>query len=146
MSKAMSRSVEGTLCLHGAIVMFAAFVSGGMIAAAALGQIDGSVEDWKLAHMEALINGIVLLAVAGCIGKLALTPGQARAAAYCLVVMAYCNTVFGFMRGLTGALGYQFDDSLANNIATFAGMLGVPLAFIAFSLIFLGAIRTGRTD
>ena len=142
----MSRSVEGTLCLHGAIVMFAAFVSGGMIAAAAMGQISGSVEDWKLAHMEPLINGIVLFAVAGCIGKLALSSGQTRVITYCLVIMAYCNTVFGFMLGLTGALGYQFDDSLANNIATFAGMLGVPLAFIAFFLIFLGAIRAGRTD
>jgi hypothetical protein len=142
----MRRSVEGTLCLHGAIVMFAAFVSGGMIAAAAMGQVSGSVEDWKLAHMEPLINGIVLFAVAGCIGKLALSSGQTRVITYCLVIMAYCNTVFGFMRGLTGALGYQFDDSLANNIATFSGMLGVPLAFVAFSLIFLGAIRAGRTD
>ena len=146
MSRTMNRSVEGTLCLHGAIVMFAAFASGGMMAAAALGQIGGSVEDWKLAHMEALINGIVLFAVAGCIGKLTLSSGHTRLAAYCLVIMAYCNTVFGFMRGLTGALGYQFDDSLANNIATFAGMLGVPLAFGAFSLIFLGAIKARRAD
>lgn len=132
--------------MHGAIVMFAAFVSGGMIAAAAMGQVGGSVEDWKLAHMEPLINAIVLFAVAGCIGKLALSSVQDRVVAYCLVIMAYCNTVFGFMRGLTGALGYQFDDSLANNIATFAGMLGVPLAFIAFLLIFLGAIKAGRAD
>ena len=73
-----SRSNEGILCLHGAIVMFAAFVSGGMIGAAALGQVSGDVEGWKLAHMEPLINSILLFAIAGVIGKLALSPGQAK--------------------------------------------------------------------
>lgn len=140
----MSRSSEGTLCLHGAIVMFSAFVAGGMIGVAALGQVQGSVEGWKLAHMEALINSILLFAIAGVLGKLVLSPGQAKVVVYCLVVMAYCNTVFGYMRPLTGALGYQFDDSLANNIMTFAGMLGVPLAIIAFSLVLLGALRASR--
>jgi hypothetical protein len=41
-------------------------------------------------------------------------------------------------------MGYQFDDSLVNNITTAAGMLGVPLAVIAFSLILLAAMKTGR--
>lgn len=141
-----SRSHEGTLCLHGAIIMFAAFVSGGMIGLAALGQAEGSVEGWKLAHMEPLINSILLFAIAGVLGKLVLSPGQAKVIVYCLVVMAYCNTVFGYMRPLTGALGYQFDDSLANNVMTLAGTLGVPLAIIAFSLILLGAMRATRAD
>ena len=141
----MSRSVEGTLCLHGAIVMFAAFVSGLMIGVVAVGQVEGSFEGWKLAHMEALINAIVLFAIAGCMHKLVLTAGKAKVVTYCLVIMAYCNTVFGYMRALTGAPGYQFDDSLANNIATFAGMLGVPMAVIAFVLILMGAIRATDT-
>ena len=142
----MRRSVEATLCLHGAIVMFAAFMSGMMIGVVAVGQVEGSFEGWKLAHMEALLNSIVLFAVAGCLHKLVLTAGRARVVAFCLVVMAYCNTVFGFMRALTEAPGYQFDDSLANNITTFAGMLGVPLAVIAFTLILLGAIKATATD
>ena len=68
-----SKSNEGILCLHGAIIMFAAFVAGGMIGAAALGQVEGSVEGWKLAHMEPLINSILLFAIAGVLGKLALS-------------------------------------------------------------------------
>lgn len=138
----MRRSIEGRLCLHGAIVMFAAFVAGMLMGTVATGQIEGSLENWKLAHMEALINSIVLFAIAGCIGKLALSEGKANVVAFCLVVMAYCNTVFGFMRGATGALGYEFDGSMANNVAAFAGMLGVPLAVIAFALILQGAART----
>ena len=108
------------------------FFSGGMIGMVAVGQVEGSIDGWKLAHMEPLINAIVLFAIAGCLSKLVLTRTQLNVAVYCLVGMAYSNTVFGYMRALTGALGYEFDDSLANNIATFAGMLGVPLAIIAF--------------
>jgi hypothetical protein len=142
----MKRTIEGQLCLHGAIVMFTAFVSGMLIGLVAMGQVEGSVDNWKLAHNESLINAIVLFAVAGVIGKLAITEGKARVVSLCLIVMAYCNAVFGFMRGATGAMGYQFDDSLANNIATFAGMLGVPLAVIAFTLILIAAAKTAKSD
>lgn len=140
----MRKSVEARLCLHGALVMFAAFFSGLMIGLVAVGQVHGEVDNWKLAHMEALVNSILLLAVAGFIGKLDISEGRARVVSACLVIMAWCNTVFGLMRGFTGAMGYQFDDSLVNNITTAAGMLGVPLAVIAFSLILLAAMKTGR--
>ncbi|GAB5450639.1 MAG: hypothetical protein Hals2KO_09670 [Halioglobus sp.] len=139
----MGRPVSAQLCLHGAIVMFAAFVSGGMIGMVAMGQAAGEVEHWKLAHNEALINSLVLFAVAGCLGKISLSSGRANVVAVCLILMAYCNTLFGFMRGTTGVMGYQFDDSLANNVATAAGMLGVPLAVVAFTLILIGAFRAG---
>ena len=132
------------MCLHGAIVMFAAFVSGMMMGIVGVGQVEGSLDDWKLAHMEALLNSIVLFAVAGCLHKLALTDRKANVVAYCLIIMAYSNTVFGYMRALTGALGYEFGGSLANNVAAFAGMLGVPLAVVAFSLILQGAIKAAK--
>lgn len=140
----MSTSITGKLCFHGAVIMFFAFVSGMMIGMVAVGQVEGNVADWKLAHMEALINSILLLAVAGWIGKIVTQEKRALVAAYCLIAMGYCNTVFGFMRGMTGAAGYQFDDSLANNITAFAGMLGVPLGVVAFVIIILGAARVGK--
>lgn len=137
----MQGSLQRLLCLHGSVLIFCAFISGFMMGGVAVGQLDGQLEDWKLAHMEALVNGIVLFAIAGCLHWLSLTEGRARVVSICLIVMGYCNTLFGFMRGLTGAAGYQFEGSLANDITTLAGMLGVPLAIIAFSLIFIGARR-----
>ncbi len=129
------------LCLHATIMVFLAFLSGFMIGAVALGQLPGSVEDWKLAHMEALINGLLLYAIAGCLRWLALTDGRARVVTLCLVAMGYCNTLFGLMRGMTGALGYRFEGDLANDIAAAAGMLGVPLGVVAFTLILVAAAK-----
>lgn len=135
-------SIVGKLVLHGTINIFIAFVSGGMIAAAAMGQIEGNKADWVLAHMESLINGMMLFIVAGFIGKLVISDKQALIASYCLIGMAYCNTVFGIGRGATGALGYEFNDQLGNNITALAGQLGVPLAFVGFLLIGIAAWKT----
>lgn len=132
----------GKLVFHGTVNIFIAVISGFMIAAAAMGQIDGQKQDWILAHMESLMNGMMLFIVAGFIGKLALSAKQGLIATYCLIGMAYCNTVFGLGRGATGALGYEFNNDLGNNITALAGQLGVPLAVVAFSLIGLAAWRT----
>ncbi|MFT4613715.1 MAG: hypothetical protein ACI9NT_000856 [Bacteroidia bacterium] len=135
----MHNSVVGRLCFHGAIVMFVAFFTGLMMGFVAVGQAQGSMDDWNLAHMEALVNSIVLFAVAGVIDKLSMSAGRANLVSVCLVLMAYCNAVFGLMRGFTGAAGFEFGGSMANNITALAGMLGVPLAVIAFTLILISA-------
>lgn len=128
------------MCLHAAIMMFLAFGSGLMIGMVGVGQVDGSKADWVLAHMEALINAMLIFAVAACMAKLNLTLAQQKLLAYSLIAMGYCNCLFGLMRGMSGELGYEFSDSLANNITAAAGMIGVPLAIIAFSLVIIGAL------
>lgn len=135
----MQSSAVGRLCFHGAIVMFVAFFTGLMMGFVAVGQMEGSMADWKLAHMEALVNSIVLFAVAGVIDKLSMTEGRARLVSICLVGMAYCNAVFGLMRGFTGAAGLEFGGSVANSVTALAGTLGVPFAIAAFALILMSA-------
>lgn len=142
----MQGSLQRLLCLHGAVMIFAAFCSGFVMGGIGMGQLEASFEDWKLAHMEGLINGMMLFALAGCLHWLALSEARARVLAICLVAMGYCNTLFGLMRGFTGELGYQFEGSLANDITAAAGMLGVPLGIIAFSLVFVGALNRGENQ
>ena len=131
--------IEKRMIFHACLVMFLAFFSGLIIGAVATGEIAGEMEDWKLAHMEALMNSLVLFAIVGCASKLSLSNAQAKIMSSCLILMAYCNVIFGFMRGMTGAPGFQFDGDLANNITTAAGMLGVPLAIIGFGIIIWAA-------
>lgn len=137
----MNNRYERLMCLNAAIMMFIAFAGGLMIGMVAVGQAEGSKADWVLAHMEALINAMLIFAVAGCMAKLSLSLKQQQWVAYSLIAMGYCNCLFGLMRGMTGALGYEFNDSLANNITAAAGMLGVPLAIIAFSIIIVAALK-----
>ncbi|MBT8138415.1 MAG: hypothetical protein KJP25_01500 [Gammaproteobacteria bacterium] len=129
------------LCLHGVLLMFFAFIAGFMIGAVAVGQVEGSMDGWRLAHMEPLTNALLLFAIAACWKIIALPEPRQKLVALCLVLMAWCNTTFGFMRGITNAPGFEFNDSLANNITTAAGMLGVPLGIIAMTLILLALLR-----
>lgn len=137
----MPDRLSRVLCLHASIMIFLAFFAGFAIGAVATGTLQGSMDDWRLAHMEPLLNGILLFAVAGCWDKFRINGSRAMLAAWCLVLMGYCNTVFGLMRGLTGAPGFVFNESVANNITAAAGMLGVPLGFIAFGIILMAVLR-----
>lgn len=142
----MTRSHARTLVFHASLLMFVAFFAGFMIGAVATGSIEGAMDDWRLAHMEPLVNGLLLFAVAGCANWISLSAGRATVATWSLVGMAWCNTVFGLMRGFTGADGFMFGGSLANNITTAAGMLGVPLAMLAFGLIIIAVAPGKSTD
>ena len=62
------------------------------------------------------------------------------------VGMAYCNLVFGFMRGATGAKGYTVGGGLANDVTAIAGMLGVPLAIVALLLVLVGAQKFAKGE
>jgi hypothetical protein len=137
----MNQTLKKQLALHGAIVLLGAFVAGYMLAEAISGDMPGKKADWNLAHMECLVNGLLLFGVAGISGALTLGAGQARVMTWCFIGMAYCNLVFGFMRGATGASGLSFDGPLTNQVSTAFGTLGVPLGFIGLVLVILGALK-----
>ena len=134
-------AAEKRIYIHASIVIFVCFFAGIMMGMVLTGQVEGTKENWLLAHNEALINALLLFAIGAGLHKLALSNFQITLLSWCLVIMAYSNALFGLMRGFTGVDGYVFNDSLANNVAAFAGTLGVPMAVIAFSLVLYGAIK-----
>jgi len=130
-----TNKMQRLMALHGAMVLFIGFIAGGMIAAVYTGAAAGSTAAWTLAHMEGVTNSLVLFAIAGVLPSVVSSITIQSWIAWPLIVMAYCNTVFGWMRAVAGAEGYVFNDSLANNVMTGAGMLGVPLGLIALFLL-----------
>ena len=130
-----TNKMQRLMALHGALVLFIGFIAGGMIAAVYTGSVAGSTQGWTLAHMEGVTNSLVLFAIAGVLPSVVSSITIQSWIAWPLIVMAYCNTVFGWMRAVAGAEGYVFNDSLANNVMTAAGMLGVPLGVIALGLL-----------
>ena len=129
------------LIIHGILVMLGGFIAGGFLGAVATGSLEGSLANWKLAHMEGLLNGLMLLAVAGISQHLCLSPGQGRWLTLSLLIMAYCNLGFGFLRGATGELGLDFSGTITNQVTTLLGTLGVPFAIIGVIIVLIGAIK-----
>ncbi len=137
----MNSNIGKALALNGVIVILAGFIAGFILGSVALGDSSGDPAGWRLAHMEGLLNGLLLFAVAGASSVLSLTTGQARLMAYSFIGMAYCNLIFGWMRGAFGASGLNFDGPLSNQISAFFGALGVPLGLIGLALVALGALK-----
>jgi hypothetical protein len=135
------RAMNKTLVRHGALVLLIAFGAGIGLSMVAMGEMEGSVNDWRIAHMEGLVNGMFLFLVVGLRSTLDLSLGQHRVMTWCFVLMAYCNTVFGWLKGIYGVGGMSFDAPLANQLATAAGSLGVPVAIVGVVLLLMGALR-----
>jgi hydroxylaminobenzene mutase len=142
----MNAALTKMLIANGVIIILCGFIAGFLVGAVALEQLPGNKEDWLLAHMEGLLNGMFLLVIAGIGGFLALGRRSAGVMTYSFIGMAYCNLIFGFMRGATGAKGYALGGDFANEITALAGMLGVPLGIIALLLVLVGALKSAKPE
>jgi len=135
----MDRRQRTWLALHGAILLVI-----GMLAGVPYGQAivdawgDEAVRAWKLAHMEGLTNGLLVLAVAGVGGLLALGPRARRVLVATLLLGAWANTVGGIVAALVGVRGLDPKGAPENWLVFPIWMLGF-LPLVALPIAIAGA-------
>jgi hypothetical protein len=135
----MNRLLRKKIVFHAGAVMTLGMLSGIPLAMTMLGYMPGEPADWKISHMEGLINGLLMLAVAGCGGLLALSFRQERVLLGCLLFTGYSNALYGWMRGLSGEHGMDFAPPVANQIVALLGGLPIATAFASIIILMLGA-------
>jgi hypothetical protein len=103
-----SRS-QASLVLHGIVVIVLGLLAGIPFALVISGDLAGDVRAWRMAHLEGVLNGLVMLGVGAAGRHVLLSAGQTRvcvlgllAAGYGNVVAASVGAAFG-VRGLTPA-------------------------------------------
>src|ERR1051325_916514 len=69
----MDRSLRRRMVFHGAVVVLLGMLAGFPYAFVVTGDMGGSERAWRMAHLEGVLNGLLLLAVAGVGGRLALS-------------------------------------------------------------------------
>lgn len=136
----MDKIFASKLTFHaGAVIMFG-MLSGIPLAMSILGYIDNAAaSDWKLSHMEGLINGLLMLAIAACAHLISLTPGKQKLLFISVVFTGYSNSLYGWARGLSGSAGLDFSPPISNQIAALLGGLPIFTAFLAIGLLMIGA-------
>lgn len=137
----MSKSLQRRLVFHGGIVTLLGMLCGGPLAAVLLGYMPGNADDWTLAHMEGLVNGLLMLAVAACSSLLLLSDRQYKLLLWSLVITGYGNALYGWVRGLFSVQGLDFSPPLSNQLAAILGGVPVIFAFIAIALVIFGAYK-----
>src|SRR2546422_10625815 len=87
------RARPETMIFHGAVVILLGLLAGFPYALVITGSLVGSERAWRMAHLEGVLNGLVVIAVAAVWDRLALDGWKREVLAWSPVLMAYGNVV-----------------------------------------------------
>jgi hypothetical protein len=98
-----------------------------------------------MAHLEGLLNGVLLIAVAAIGPVLRLDVRQATVVAWSLVVTAYGNVIASALGATFGVRGLTPGGPAINTVVYVTFMIAVVTVVVAMALVTRGA-RRPRTD
>lgn len=129
-----------TLVLHGGVVFFVGMLAGlpyGVLRVR--GGTPESLDNWRVAHVQNLQNGFLLLVAGACTSYLELPALATAVLVYSLVVAAYTDMGAWLIRPVTGHAGLLPTPPIAN-IAAFA-LFSITLLgqFIGVAIFIYGA-------
>ena len=143
----MSTRAAAMLTFHGLLILFVGLVAGAPYGAAVVGGWGSEAERaWRLAHMEGVQNGILLLALAGSSPWIKVTARRERVVAWGVIVAAYGNVIGGILGALLGYRGLAPQGPLANWVVFLAFMFGMWGLLVAVPVAAGGAWRRWRGD
>ena len=129
------------LAFHGAVAILLGLVAGFPFAFVILGQMDGDLRAWRMAHLEGVLNGMLLWAAAGIGSVLSLGEGTQRILVWALVVTAYGNSLASILGAATGQRGLAPGGNLANMTVYVGFVAAVVAIFVAVGAVAAGARR-----
>ena len=147
----MDKRLTGLLIANGALVILAGFLSGMPYAAAVTTQIAngaagmvGDVRAWHMAHLEGVLNGMMMIAVAAAAHQIAMNTGRARVIFWGLIVAGWTNVVASNVSAMTGGRGTGvtgLDWNTFDFVVFMAGIVGALVAIIALAMAGFKAVR-----
>jgi hypothetical protein len=142
---------------HGGIVFLLGMAAGFPFAFEILGRVElwpvpgslelqmpGDVRGWRMAHLEGVLNGLLLVAVGSAGARLRLPSRSAAWATGGLLVTAWGNIVASWIAPLTGTRGLSFGGASWNSVVFLLFMAAVVGVILAMVLVVRGALGGAR--
>lgn len=139
----MDETSRRRLAFHGAAAILLGLLAGFPFAFVILGQMSGDLRAWRMAHLEGVLNGLLLWAAAGIGGVLRLGARAQQTLVWALVVTAYGNSIAAIFAAATGHRGLEPAGPLANLVVYVLFMAALVAVFVATALVASGARRRG---
>ena len=153
----MSERMQSTLIAHGALVFLVGMASGFPLAYVIIekivlwpipGAIDwtppGDVRGWRMAHLEGILNGLTLIAIAAVGDRLTLSRKGANAIGWALIVTAWGNMIASVIGPIFGGRGLEFGGGASNSLMYLLFVVAVVTVIAAMIGVCVGAVRTFR--
>ena len=146
----MTDRQHSLLVAHGALLFLAGLVAGFPFAFEILGAIElwpikiefdmpGDYRGWRMAHLEGLFNGLLLIGV-GAVGRgLVLSSRAAEIVVWGLLATGWCNVVAAWMGPFTETRGLNATGLDWNTLVFALFMIAILAIFPVMWLVFRGA-------
>lgn len=151
----MNDRLHSLMVAHGALVFIVGLLAGFPFAFLLLGKVTlwpipgavdltmpGDVRSWRMAHLEGILNGLTLFAVAAVATRLRLTPRAQSTIAWSLIVTAWGNVVASIVGPIFGGRGLAFGDGVANSLMYLLFVAAIVAVLIAMVEVLLAALRS----
>ncbi len=153
----MSERLQSWMVAHGALVFLAGMAAGFPFAFLLLERVElwpipgsldiqmpGDYRGWRMAHLEGVLNGLLLIGVGAFGDKLRL--GERAAAIVCwgLVVCAWGNIIASWIGPIVGERGLAFTGATWNSLVYLLFVAAIIAVVAAMWLVFRGALANAR--
>ncbi|MEO8604098.1 MAG: hypothetical protein ABI629_16100 [bacterium] len=143
----MTRRAAALLVLNGLLVLFVGLLAGAPFGAALVnGWGDDAVRAWKLAHLEGVQNGVMLLAFAAASSWITLGARGEQVVLWGAILAAWGNVLGAGLGAIVGQRGLAPQGPLGNWLVFIGFMFGMWGVLIAVPVAAAGAWRTLRAD
>jgi hypothetical protein len=129
------------MLLHGAVVILIGLLAGFPYVYVISGQLAGEERAWRMAHLEGILNGLVVMAVAAGGARIALSAGHQRLLAASLIVAAYGNAVASILGAVFGVRGLGLQGPVANLVVFLLFSLAIVGILLGLGLVIVGVRR-----
>ncbi|HLL53188.1 MAG TPA: hypothetical protein VK447_06575 [Myxococcaceae bacterium] len=154
----MRERLQSLMIAHGAAVFLVGLLAGFpfafvLIQKIALWPVPGSIpvtpspdasRAWRMAHMEGLLNGMLLIAVAAGLKRLVLSERALKLVAWGLVITAWGNELASLIGPIFGGRGLEFGAGVASNVMYLLFVAAILSVLTAMVLVCVGAARAYR--
>jgi hypothetical protein len=150
----MRDKLAATMVAHGALVFLIGMAAGFPFAFQILGKIElwpipgsivtsmpGDYRAWRMAHLEGILNGVMLIAVGAVAPRLPFSDRGAWWVAWGLIATAWGNQIASLIGPIFGGRGLAFGDGVSNSLMYLLFVVAVVAVIAAMWLVFQAARR-----
>lgn len=153
----MSERLQAQMVAQGALIFLAGLAAGFPFAFEILQRIElwpipgsiafdmpGDYRAWHMAHLEGVLNGLLLIAVGSFADRLVLSARGAAWVAWGLIVTGWGNLVASLIAPLTESRGLSFTGASWNTLVFLLFMVAIVAVIAAMLLVYRGAAARAR--